>query len=187
MPINSTTFNSRITSEALESKFRQVFPAQGGAELVQDLYASGVIQPVIDFSSIAEGSGLPEYLQTAWDFSTGSNVVTGTGWTNLITNTGFWEVDLIHTGFEVYTSAVTAQIVIFDNATRKPVWGRTAIVGAGQGVNTAIESKFVVFLRSGDILQAKCMTASADKLDVWYRQVADVYGNLRNPQGFTFS
>ena len=75
MPTNANTFNSRVTSEALEAKYRQVFPSQGGAELPQDLFASGVIQPVVDFSSVAEGSVLAPNLQTAWDFSTGNSTV----------------------------------------------------------------------------------------------------------------
>ena len=39
MPTNENTYNSRVTSEALEKKYRDVFPSQGGAELVDDLYA----------------------------------------------------------------------------------------------------------------------------------------------------
>ena len=92
MPTNANIFNSRVTSEALEAKFRQVFPSQGGAELPQDLFASGVIQPVVDFSSVAEGSILPQNLQTAWDFATGSTVISNTTPQTIINNTGFWQV-----------------------------------------------------------------------------------------------
>ena len=114
MPTNANVFNSRVTSEALEAKFRQVFPSQGGAELVQDLYASGVIQPVIDFSTVAEGSVLASNLQTAWDFSTGAAQINNTT-TNLITNTGFWLVDVTWTGDITQSTATNlARVEIFD-------------------------------------------------------------------------
>lgn len=184
MATNANVFNSRVTSEALEAKFRQVFPAQAGAELIQDLYASGVIQPVIDFSSVAEGSFLPEYLQTAWDFSTGSANVTNTT-TSLITNTGFWLLDLnAHSG-TVAVGNENASLFIDTGVTTKIVWAlsRTANDSATAVLETS--NKFVVFLRSGDTLKA---TASSNviEIDVWWRQVADVNGNLVNPLGFTF-
>ena len=184
MPTNANTFNSRVTSEALEKKFRDVFPAQGGAELVQDLYASGVVQPVIDFSSVAEGSVLAPDLQTAWDFSTGSNALNNITGATLITNTGFWQVDLTVTLQET-TTVDNYRIYINDGTTSKNIWGITGQpVGVGGGFG-ASDGKFVVFLRAGDSLLADC--SANGRLDVWYRQIADVNGTLVNPLGFTFS
>jgi len=186
MPTNANTFNSRVTSEALEAKFRAVFPAQGGAELVQDLFASGVIQPVVDFSSVAEGSVLPANLQTAWDFSTGANKINNTTST-LITNTGFWQVDLAWVGqINSGSSGLLARLYIDDGASTKNVWG---ISGANTGFNDSVgttDGHFVVFLRAGDSLKGQSTTV-ASTLDVWYRQIADVNGTLVNPLGFTFS
>jgi hypothetical protein len=183
MPTNATTFNSRVTSEALEAKFRQVFPAQGGAELVQDLFASGVIQPVVDFSSVAEGSVLPVNLQTAWDFSTGHNTVANTT-TTLINNTGFWKIDL--TCFiESGASAKTANIYLDSGITTKIIW-EVNTPSTGQNTGTFADDSFTVFLRAGDSLKAVTNNTAA-VLDVWYRQIADVNGNLVNPLGFTFS
>ena len=182
MPTNANTFNSRVTSEALEKKFRDVFPAQGGAELVQDLFASGVIQPVIDFSSVAEGSVLPEFLQTAWDFSTSYNGLNGNGTSNIVTNTGFWQVDLTTS----YNSghALAPRIYITDGLTVKTVWSGSAL-GLGSGAAIGFEAKFTVFLRTGDTLVAQSYTSQS--LDTWTRQVADVNGNLVNPLGFVFT
>lgn len=185
MPTNANTFNSRVTSEALEAKYRQVFPAQGGAELVQDLFASGVIQPVVDFSSVAEGSVLPTDLQQAWDFSTGSAHIQNTT-TTFISNTGFWLVDVISTG--VITGGaigLRAQIRINDGATTKSVWEYNAASTTTSNDSVA-EGKFVVFLRAGDSLEA-FSAAAGTSINVWYRQIADVNGNLVNPLGFTFS
>jgi len=185
MPTNANVFNSRVTSEALEAKFRQVFPAQGGAELVQDLFASGVIQPVVDFSSVAEGSVLPQNLQTAWDFATGSAQITTTN-ANIITNTGFWLVDLTASVFVDASALSTWQINVFDGTSSKPVWAFTSNSLGGTVTGSVVEDKFVVFLRSGDSLRGTTPD-SRFPIDVWYRQIADVNGTLVNPLGFTFS
>ena len=184
MSTNANVFNSRVTSEALEAKYRQVFPAQAGAELIQDLYASGVIQPVIDFSSVAEGSVLAPNLQTAWDFSTGSIQITNTTST-IINNTGFWKVDLTCTNFNS-TAGGLFTLQINDGASNKQIWGAQLQSSNNPPATTVTEGSFVVFLRAGDSLTGTSpVTSSA--LDVWYRQIADVNGNLVNPLGFTFS
>ena len=188
MPTNANVFNSRVTSEALEAKFRQVFPAQGGAELVQDLFASGVIQPVVDFSTVAEGSVLAPNLQTAWDFSTGSTQINTNTPTTVISNTGFWLVDLTCGVLErVPSGAVRADCDIYDGSTAKRVWGYTSAVGSTSATqNLIVEAKFVVFLRAGDVFRARSQNTQ-HFLDIWYRQIADVNGNLVNPLGFSFS
>lgn len=185
MSTNANVFNSRVTSEALEAKFRQVFPAQSGAELIQDLYASGVIQPVIDFSSVAEGSVLTQNLQTAWDFATDFTQINNTTRT-LITTTGFWKVDLNCTMKQGGGNNLNAQIQINDGVTDKPIWRSTADADNTTLLTTVSEDDFVVFLRSGDSLTATSNAARV-YLSVWYRQIADVNGNLVNPLGFTFS
>jgi hypothetical protein len=180
MPTNANTFNSRVTSEALENKFRQVFPAQGGAELVQDLFASGVIQPVVDFSSVAEGSVLPQNLQTAWDFATTRNQVSNTT-TSLITNTGFWQVDL-----SVHTRASGAgdfvQLLLSDGITNKVIW---RIEAGSSTFGFVTDNPIVVFLRAGDSLSCQASGANTTA-NVWYRQIATVDGTLVNPLGFSF-
>lgn len=180
MPTNANVFNSRVTSEALEAKFRQVFPAQGGAELVQDLFASGVIQPVVDFSSVAEGSVLAPDLQTAWDFSTGSNTFNNSSGA-IITNTGFWQIDLNFSGDG--PSPMAGYVQISDGLGTKTVWNATLRPNSQSLLAT--ENKFVVFVRSGDSVLAGCGANS--EMKIWYRQIADVYGTLVNPLGFTFS
>lgn len=184
MPTNANTFNSRVTSEALEKKFRDVFPAQGGAELVQDLYASGVVQPVIDFSSVAEGSALPVQLQTAWDFSTGHTLQDGPGTTTAINNTGFWRVT-VNTAVIVDGAVVTTAVQMTDGVSTKDIWlFRTP---AATSAAVAVEADdFIVFLRAGDSLQLTSNNVNG-RIAAEYRQVADVNGNLVNPLGFVFS
>jgi len=181
MPTNANTFNSRVTSESLEAKFRQVFPAQGGAELVQDLFASGVIQPVVDFSSVAEGSVLAPNLQTAWDFSTGSAVTRNTT-ASLITNTGFWVVNA--TVSRELSADTSARLEIYDGSSARVIWNAFEDF-TFNNADGSVTFNGVVFLRSGDSLRA-VVNNTSQMCNSW-RQIADVNGNLVNPLGFVFS
>ena len=185
MPINQPAYNSRVTDEKLEKKFRDAFKSQGGAELVDDLYASGVIVPVVDFSQAAEGSGLPINLQLAWDFSTGSTAVTNTT-TTLISNPGFWQIDLNCTA-DLTGGSISplARIYLDDGVSQKNVWGIHQLsVAASTDVVQVEENQFIVFLRAGDTLKVQSY-ATTSVVDIWYRQVADVNGNLKDPLGFS--
>ena len=95
-------YNARVTTEALEKKFRDTFPSQAGAELVDDLYASGVIQPIVDFTAAAQGSELPEYLQTALDFATRTEFRVGNGTTDLTSTPGFYVLYLNYCRIQSY-------------------------------------------------------------------------------------
>lgn len=183
MPTDARTYNSRITTEALEKKFRDTFPSQSGAELVDDLYASGVIIPTVDFSAAALGVTLEPALQRAWDFSTGHTTVSNTTST-LVTTPGFWKVDL-----NILTESVNpdnATIFIDSGVTTKIIWEVNTSGGGGTGRFGIGSNEFIVFLRSGDSLKATSSALEVD-LDIWYRQVADVSGTLVNPFGFTSS
>lgn len=189
MPTNQNTYNSRVTDEALEKRFRDTFKSQGGAELVDDLYASGVIIPVVDFTQAAEGSQLPTNLQTAWDFSTGNNVLSNTAGTTIISNPGFWQVDvqLVTADFQLAAGGVLASLYIDSGITTKVIWSVPASPTTGAATQGGIsEEKMTVFLRSGDSLVATARTTN-EGLSVWYRQIATVTGDLVNPFGFTSS
>jgi hypothetical protein len=179
MPIDQNSFNSRVTSEALEQKFRDNFPAQGGAELIQDLYASGVIVPIVDFTPTATGDVLPQNLQTAFDFSTGNNVVNNAT-TNLITTPGFWE--LVMSVDFTSTTAGQIRLLINDGASTKTVMD---MAGASNRSSHDLSVVKVVFLRAGDTLQGVSSNTSSN-LRISYRQIADVNGNVVNPLGFSF-
>jgi len=186
MPTQQTTYNSRVTDEALEKKFRDTFKSQGGAELVDDLYAQGVIVPIVDFTAAAQGSELRSDLQTSWDFSTGYQLVSGTS-PVLVSTPGFWQVDVVSSLLFSSGVARSAQLFIEDAAgTQKKVFKVTSVATGADDVTTSSQDKFVVFLRSGDSLKATSNNVLAI-LDVWYRQIADVSGNLVNPLGFTSS
>ena len=189
MPTNTNAYNSRVTDEALEKRFRDTFRSQGGAELVDDLYAQGVIVPVVDFTQAATGDILEPNLQTAWDSSTGLFVVESGTPQTIISTAGFWQVDLTASVVVTGTGA-TSNIFgldIWDGTTSKPIWEyRSTKNQPAADRAAAIEQKFVVFLRSGDSMRGQSLSANFP-LTVWYRQIATVNGDLINPSGFTFS
>lgn len=185
MPTQSTTYNSRVTDEALEKRFRDTFRSQGGAELVDDLYAQGVIVPVVDFTSAATGTQLSQNLQTAWDFTTGSASVSN-GTSTFITNSGFWQVDCTVAQNGGGGSLHSALIFIDDGATTKNIFGFQVPVASQTGQTATAQDKFVVFLRAGDSLKGSTSAANM-VMDVWYRQIATVTGDLVDPSGFTSS
>lgn len=182
------TYNARVTTEALEKKFRDTFPSQAGAELVDDLYASGVIVPTVDFTAAAQGSELEPSLQRAWDFATASNIINGASTTTLTSTPGFYKVDLIAStnDFARASVVIIADIIIDDGVTDVAVWRWSTVGQAGTAPQAIQEGQFIVYLRSGDTLKGRTAAAS-ETMNVWYRQIADVSGNLVNPLGFTSS
>jgi len=185
MPTQSTTYNSRVTDESLEKRFRDTFRSQGGAELVDDLYAQGVIVPVVDFTAAATGQQLAQNLQTAWDFSTGHNTVNNTS-TTLISNAGFWQVDLTVAFSTSGAGPENATLTITDGLTSKVIWELNPVAPSTDYNFGVTDGDFVVFLRSGDSLVATSSN-NAVNIDIWYRQIATVSGDLVNPSGFTSS
>ena len=179
MPTQQNTYNSRVTDEALEKKFRDTFKSQGGAELVDDLYAQGVIVPIVDFTAAAQGSELRSDLQTAWDYATAVVTVNNTT-TTVISTPGFWKCGWsIENGSGAFGGI---NIRITDGVTPKAI--NSLLVRATESFY--FPNDFVVFLRSGDSLTVQ--TTNANTFCRFnYRQVADVSGTLVNPLGFTSS
>ena len=184
MPTQSTTYNTRLTDEALEKRFRDTFRSQGGAELVDDLYASGVIVPVVDFTAAAEGSFLRSDLQTAWDFATDHDLISNTT-TTLVTTTGFWQIDLTCIA-TMDTSARNARVFLSNGLTTRTVWQLNTPSTNSANTGITADEKFVVFVKAGEQIQASSSSGGVT-LNVWYRQIADVSGNFTNPTGFVFS
>ena len=182
---DNRTYNARVTTEALEKKFRDTFPSQAGAELVDDLYASGVIVPVVDFTAAAEGSALRSDLQTAMDFATQALFRNTAGTSNLTTSPGFWRLFGTASIDHYAGAAESVEILISDGVSTKHLFFMvgTVVAGADEGVSNSFD--FNVFVRSGDTLQLRVINGGA--ISVTYRQIADVYGNLVNPLGFTSS
>lgn len=169
-----------ITSESLEAAYRALTPSQDG--FTEDLMASNTIIPVLDMTADAQGTSTPQILQTAWDFSTGFNEVTSTSAT-IINQAGFWQVGL---NAHIFGSgACEWKVAISDGLTSKPIWEFNSKAPSIANASTIIYQNFVVFLRSGDSLTGGVSASVNYPLNIWYRQIADVNGDLVNPLGFT--
>jgi len=182
MPTSTNVYNSRVTSETLERRFREVFPSQGGAELVDDLYAQGTIVPVIDFTRVAEGSVLPENLQTAWDFATGHNSIGAAASATIINSTGFWKISAVVNGLATGSASGNTHIQLV-GASAKTIF-KTLTKPSGTSTGSVIEWTGIIFVKSGETVTAAC--SNEHVMEVSYRQLASVNGTLTNPLGFSF-
>jgi len=174
----------QFRKEAIEEDLNSNFPSQGQGNPPLYYSLSEVVVPTYSINQAAEGTSLPQNLQTAWDFSTGYNSVSNTT-TTIINNTGFWQVDLIGSLYVEDTPVNSITISLTDGLTSKPIWEWNARSGTTTNYFSVTDDKFVVFVRSGDSVSVTA--ASAARCDIWYRQIADVNGNLVNPLGFSFA
>ena len=173
----------QFRKEAIEEDLNTNFPSQGQGNPPLFYSLSEVVVPTYSINNVAEGSGLAQNLQTAWDFSTGS-VANKTGTTaTVISNTGFWKIQANLTN-EITSAVHTAELDIFDGVTAKTIWSYNFSGGPGDDAEGITGWETIVFLRSGDSLRSVC-SASQIRLVVTYRQIADVNGNLVNPLGFS--
>jgi len=174
-----------VTSESLQAQIRNLLPSQEG--FGTDLMAQNVIVPVIDLTAAAEGSTVPQNLQTAIAFGS-QTAFSANNSTDVIANTaGFYRIFGVASSQNVSTgSSNTASLTMTDGLSVKTIWALT--VDSSQTTNSAVISSesfdFVVFLASGESISA----VSSDFLAFVKgssRQIADVNGNLVNPLGFT--
>lgn len=172
---------TRVTSEALQATIRRLLPSQQG--FGEDLEASNVITPIIDLTPTAEGSSVPQMLQTALDFSTTVTVTIQTN--NTIASTGgFYRVYGTCSMPTATSIDRICRIAIDDGTTVNNIWYlEVEATSAGTGIISE-SFDFVAFLRAGDSLRAFSEDADA-VLATSVRQIADIGGNLVNPTGFT--
>jgi len=178
------TFQFR--KESIEEDLNSNFPSQGQGNPPLYYSLSDVVVPTYSINAVTEGSTLPTEMQQAWDFSTGYQNLGGLSSATLISNVGFWKIDLngvIEASNGIAATAIS--IAISDGLTSKPVY---EINFASMSItDTAVLSEsneFIVFLRSGDSLTAT--TGGLNQAwDIWYRQIATVNGTLVNPLGFS--
>jgi hypothetical protein len=171
-----------ITSEALEASYRALTPSQAGFS--QDLMASNTIIPVLDLTSAAEGSSVPEFLQRAMDFASDTKLAVNNSQT-LVNTAGFWQINYQISMGSNSGGDEEAHISISDGVTSKKLidfWVRDNVANPAQSYG--VQDTIVVFVNSGDTI-----TSTSTDVDVRVststRQIADVNGVLVNPQGFT--
>lgn len=162
-----------VVSEALEAQIRDLLPSQRG--FGEDLQASNVITPIIDLTAAAQGTTTPEFLQRAFDYSM-NNVTIAAGATQTLTSTpGFYQIN-----YRVINAGANGgyAINITDGFTSKIVWSEAIFANTAQSGIAPI-----MFVASGNTLTWTC--GAGPSAICYFRQVADVNGNLVYPQGFT--
>lgn len=168
----------QFRKEAIEEDLNTNFPSQGQGNPPLYYSLSEVVVPTYSINSTAEGSGLPQNLQTAWDFSTSQVGANGT--TQTIANTaGFWQVGVSVSADTATTGVV--RIAISDGISSKNIWEYTVSIASGGFAETN-----VYYLRSGDTLSLTS-TQTGVFAEAWTRQIATSTGQLVNPLGFSFA
>ena len=172
---------STVTSEALQLKLRQLLPSQQG--FGTDLSASDTIIPIIDLTAAAEGSDVPQYLQTALAFGS-QTAFSAANSTDVVANTaGFWRVVGTGTNGTDSSGNNTVSFQLTDGATTVIAWkfdfgGTSTVYSAG------VSFDLTFFLASGITLNA-VSNEGVSVLAGSARQVADINGTLVQPVGFT--
>ena len=170
---------STVTSEALQLKLRQLLPSQQG--FGTDLSASDTIIPVIDLTAAAEGSDVPEYLQTALAYGSNTSFLAAGATVTLQNTPGFFRV--IGTVMNnVFSTAHLSKFEITDGVTPKIMWSFNSVAGSTDFLAQSYD--FTVYLNAGESLTATT-TTTVFILAGSSRQVADVNGTLVQPVGFT--
>lgn len=180
---NQPTQNYEVTSPSLEKQVRSLLPSVAGYGGL--LRSTNTIIPVIDLTTAAEGSSLPEILQTALAHGSQTSFDVSNTNTDVITNTGFWR--FVGSSFVSQNSSSdrTCSIRINDGATTKEVWSQSIAGTAGFDGGSFVTFDLVLFLDTGHtanlIASTNCtITGSA-------RQIATIDGTLVLPSGFTFT
>ena len=175
-----------ITSESLQAQVRRLLPSQAGFGV--DLSASSTITPIIDLTPTAEGSQLPESYQQAMAYESqtpfvctdSANDVTITG------GAGFWRCDFVSSNVGSAASVQVNRLRMTNGTSFKDIWTHRTEGGGIDNEVTVSVNKLIIFCRSQDSVVANVTSGSDGAIAGSVRQVADVYGNLVNPNGFSF-
>ena len=173
----------QFRKEAIEEDLNSNFPSQGQGNPPLYYSLSEVVVPTYSINNVAEGTSLPESLQQAWDFSTGHQQARNSSHT-IVNNTGFWLVDLNSNSENA--GGRQGNLRITDGLSNKIIWQFSSAATTTTVGSTVAEDRFIVFLRSGDSLVVQSFQAELT-INITWRQIADVNGNLVNPLGFSFA
>ena len=145
--------------------------------------AQNVIVPIIDLTSAAEGSTVPQNLQTALAFGSQTAFSASNSTAVIANTTGFWRIVGTAAGICDGTSGTNASISVSDGLSTKVAW--QLFVPFTSSTNSQFSNTFdlVVFLAAGESVSA--IANSRSSMGGSSRQIADVNGNLVNPSGFT--
>lgn len=172
---------TNVTSEALQATIRRLLPSQQG--FGEDLQAQNVIVPIIDLTSTAEGTSLPQYLQTALTLTQATSFFVNNTTSDIINTPGFYRVVGAVTARTITSDDNNANLQISDGTTTKVIY-RMFVDATTVGAVTALNFDLIICLSAGETLKATalgdtCFNAGS------VRQVATLDGTLINPTGFS--
>lgn len=170
-----------ITSEALQATIRRLLPSQQG--FGEDLQASNVITPIIDLTPTAEGSSVPQYLQTAIGYDDATVFFAKNGTATPVNTAGFYRIIGVAFAENTTAASISAQLAINNGLGDKIIWALEVKDQGAAGI-TSVPFDLTVFLQSGHSLKV-ISTNNGTALRGSVRQVATVTGVLVNPTGFT--
>lgn len=170
-----------ITSEALQATIRRLLPSQQG--FGEDLQATNVVTPIIDLTPTAEGSQLPLALSQALSFADQGVFEARNSTVTVSTTPGF--IRMTGTSNAQLGNLSTNYIEITTGLSTKEIWSHTALNSSNDVGQTTAVIDLIVFLDTGETLQVRSDTTNAI-IRGSARQIADRYGNINNPVGFTF-
>lgn len=166
-----------VTSEALQLKVRQLLPSQDG--FGADLAAQNVIVPIIDLTEAAEGSDVPEQLQTALAFGSQTAFAVTNTTTTIANTAGFYRI--VGTCNLYGTAGRFCRIQLTDGVTTKVIWAVTTDSGGTSDITEPFD--FIIFLASGE--SCSLSASSSEEMNGSIRQIATSSGTLVQPSGFT--
>ena len=171
---------SSVTSEALQLKLRQLLPSQQG--FGTDLSASDTIVPIIDLTAAAEGSDVPENLQTALAFGSQTAFSAANADVTIANTPGFYKIVACVVQFNSSGSGKVCSFDMTDGVTTKSIWAMETVAAIDAYTTQNVE--FIVFLAAGESISANSDSGSTF-IKGSSRQIADVNGTLVQPVGFT--
>ena len=168
---------TNVTSESLQAEIRRLLPSQQG--FGEDLQASNVITPIIDLTSVAEGTNVPQYQAQAINLGGITVFSIGATTTTIINTTGFFRVS----GYLTAGLTSSCDFTITDGPTSKKFYDLIGVATTNADSRKVLVD-FNVFLRSGE--SVTCQNGSATLPAVLYvQQLADINGAVTLPTGFT--
>jgi hypothetical protein len=166
-----------IKSTAIEDKINQLLPSQGGFQPGVDFSASTMVIPIVDLTETAEGSTVREDLQTALSFSNTTFQETISTTDTPITTTGYWSLLINSTITGNNANYINTRIEVTDGVTDKTIFRHNFPITSG---SVSISQKLIIKLSAGESIKQSTNNGQAI-IDVTYRQVADLNGNLIDP------
>jgi hypothetical protein len=167
-----------IVSETLQQEFRTTFPSQVSSG--RDLHVSDTIIPIVDFSTQASVSTLPENLAQAYSFTNANAFSVNNTTTTVINVAGYWKLSLNMSDINNTTGQPVGSIILSDGSTDKTLVDvrRYGSGGTAVAVNQVFE--YILFLKAGESVKITTIGTYAFAVGV-ARQLADSSGTVINP------